>query len=375
MASAAIVNNEKILKRPLIDRGTSLALNVSRFFAINLVFFDHCSNIFFGKAGLSSQGFGVVIFFLMSGFLITKITVRNWGNGSNQLSHFLINRLSRIMTPFLPALLMTVVINELFAIPRAAILGVNKGVYALLGNMTLINDYPVFQFFSHFMNIGKIFPRSYNGSESFWTIPIEFWTYVSFAAIAYVAIKGERPRPVEWLLIAVALPVVIWNGFAGGAGDLSLIWLAGSIAGLLWGKIEIIEHGRLRLGGIMLGFGSICLIGRCADVGYIPYDFQENMSVALVFFGIVMVFSAVGKPSAWIELIFNRLSQYSYSLFLVHNIILVTMSGFVKSFGLWPMVCAAVIASHIVAIVFYIVFERHYHRVARYFTVRLSLRT
>jgi peptidoglycan/LPS O-acetylase OafA/YrhL len=371
MASAVIETKTPGHKRPLIDSGTSLALNIFRFLAINMVVFDHCSHIFFGKSGYSTHGSGVVVFFLMSGFLITKITVRRWGDGTQQLSAFLINRFSRIMTPLIPALLLTVGLNEAFALPHSEVLGVSEGWYAFLGNIILINDYPMFQLLSHFAEVGDIFPRSYNGSESFWTIPIEFWTYVCFAAIAYVVIKGEKPRAFEYLLFLIAAPVVIWNGFAGGAGDLSLIWLTGSIVGLVWGKIEIIENGRLRLAVIMLIFGAICLIGRSGEIGYIPYDFQENISIALLFFGIILAFSAMGEPRAWIVSIFTKLSQYSYSLFLVHNIILITMYDFLPSFGLWNSIFLSICVSHILAIVFYILFERHYHRVARYFTIKL----
>src|SRR5690606_2827490 len=110
----------------------------------------------------------------------------------------------------------------------------NTGLLTFIGNLLLLQEHAVFQGLEF---AGIDFPwriRSYNSAEPFWTVAIEMWIYVCMGMFVFCVVKRERID--RWLgaaLLAVALPVMIWNAAAGGGKSLTLIWLLGAIAGYL----------------------------------------------------------------------------------------------------------------------------------------------
>ncbi len=348
-----------------INLGSSTFLDLARVVATNLVLIGHTRLIFLGPDVFSTGGLGVVIFFFLSGFLITLVALRRWRLPGGQMGGFLIDRVARIFTPFIPILAFVALVNILFDLSQHPILGTNSGPLAFVGNLLLLNDYPLFQFLSHFGPVAAFYPRSYNGSEPFWTIPIEFWTYVVFAAFAFVLVRGERPGFVQSALILVALPVFVWNGFAGGAGNLSLLWVMGAIAGFFWIHLDQDALRRTKLGVALMAFGLLCLAGRIADIGFKSYDMQENLLTGIAFFGALMVMSRFDRVPSWLARPIAFVAGYSYSLYLIHNIVVIIFHEKLDLFGTVPTMIAAMIAAHLSAIAAYYLFERHYHLVGR----------
>ncbi|TCQ03034.1 acyltransferase [Sphingomonas sp. PP-CC-3A-396] len=346
-------------------------LDLARVVATNLVLFGHASQIFYPPQAITTGGIGVVIFFLLSGFLITLTTARRWERPGLQFRNFMIDRVARIFTPFIPVLIAVALTNVIVGIAPHPILGVNTGPFAFLGNMLLLHDYPVFQFLSHFGPVANVYPRAYNAAEPFWTIPIEFWTYAVFAFVAFVLVRREKPGLVSSGLLLIGLPVFIWNGFAGGAGNLSLLWILGSIGGILWLNMQLDRRARIRLGGAILGFGLLCAAGRIADAGFKSYDMHMNLLAAMIFFGMVMIVSAFERWPSLIARPIAFLASYSYSLYLVHNTVIIVFHE--RFQGISPEVrfVSGMIVAHVIAIVAYYLFERHYHAVGRYLKMRL----
>ena len=345
---------------------TTTFLDPARVVATNLVLFGHASQIFYPPQSVTTGGIGVVIFFLLSGFLITLTTARRWDRPGPQMRNFMIDRVARIFTPFIPILIVVAFVNALVGLSLRPILGVNVGPLAFIGNMLLLHDYPVFQFLSHFGPGAHLYPRSYNAAEPFWTIPIEFWTYVVFAFTAFILIRREKPGLVSMALLAIGLPVFIWNGFAGGAGNLSLLWILGSIGGILWLNLHLDRQRRMRLGMAIIGFGLLCAGGRLADVGFKSYDMHLNLLTAMIFFGLVMVLSGFDRLPGLIARPTAFLAGYSYSLYLVHNTVLIVFHERFAGVSLEVRFVVAMIVAHLVAIGAYYLFERHYHAVGRY---------
>ena len=90
---------------------TSVTLDLLRFCAAQAVCVGH-SISFFGVADRlrppmapNMQNVGVLMFFVLSGFLIAHVLTRGIGQRSYGLAQFVIDRFARIYSAFLPALL------------------------------------------------------------------------------------------------------------------------------------------------------------------------------------------------------------------------------------------------------------------------------
>lgn len=345
-----------------------------RALATNLVLVGHTSAIFEFERRVETGGLGVVLFFLLSGFLIVTAAMRRWEREGQQFSSFMVDRCARIFVPFIPALSCVAVLNALVPLGDHGQTGVNQGPLAFVANALLLNDYPVFQVASHAIDVSSVFPRSYNTAEPFWTIPLEFWTYVVFGVFFFGFLRRERLTPrLTAILLAVATPVFIWNTFAGGGGGLTLVWVLGAVIGFVWFAHLDAVSSKAAVGWLLLGLGGIGWMGRISKVGYAPYEFQQIVFISFALFGCFLLLSTCQRQAHRIGKVVTFLASYSYSLYLVHNPVLIVFRERLSSvLGPWtPYV--AMLAAHLVAFGFYLAFERHYHRVGSMVKRRLGI--
>ncbi|MBM0103185.1 acyltransferase [Steroidobacter sp. S1-65] len=310
---------------------------------------------------------GVAIFFLLSGFLIMQ-SMLNWLHKPEpRLPGFVADRVARIMTPYVPALILITLANVFIATNHSQG-GDNTGVLTFIGNLLLLQDHAVFQGLELAgMDVAWRI-RSYNSAEPFWTVAIEMWIYVSMGMFVFCVLKRERID--RWLgaaLAAIALPVLIWNAAAGGGKSLTLIWLLGAIAGYLFHVWRSHGYPNIRsVGAIVAVFGTVALIGRAGKIGFHPYDFQTATLMALVMFGVLALLMCVKRVPGALRGSVNFLASYSYSLYLIHNTVLILVLEHVKTQNVWTHVAIAVIAAHVCAYLLYVAFERHYRVVGRW---------
>ncbi len=210
--------------------------------------------------------------------------------------------------------------------------------------------------------------RPYNTAEPFWTVAIEMWIYVSMGLFVFCVLKRERID--RWLgaaLVAVAVPVLIWNAAAGGGKSLSLIWLLGAIAGYLFHVWRANGYANIRsVATVVTVFATVALIGRCGKVGFHPYDFQTATLLAMLMFGVLALARCASRARRRaLRRSVNFLASYSYSLYLIHNTVLILVLEHVRTESTWAHVAIAVVAAHGCAYLLYVTFERHYRIVGQ----------
>ena len=196
----------------------STYLDALRAAGANLVIASHVLALYFGIVDRHKLGnLGVAVFFLLSGFLIMQ-SMLNWLNKPEpRLPGFIADRVARIMTPYVPALVLIALLNLVLIDTNHSQGGTNTGLLAFLGNLLMLQDHSVFQGLELAGIDVSWRIRSYNSAEPFWTVAIEMWIYISMGLFFFCLLKREKiDRLLGLALAAIALPVFIWNAAAGG---------------------------------------------------------------------------------------------------------------------------------------------------------------
>lgn len=347
----------------------STYLDALRAAGANLVIASHVMALYFGIRDPYSLGnLGVAVFFLLSGFLIMQ-SMLNWLNKPEpRLPGFLADRVARIMTPYVPALILIALFNVTLIHTNHSQGGANTGVLAFVGNLLLLQDHAVFQGLE-FAGINLPWRiRAYNSAEPFWTVAIEMWIYVSMGLFFFCLLKRERID--RWLgvaLVAIAAPVLIWNAAAGGGKSLSLIWLLGAIAGYLFHLWRANGYANIRgVATAVTAFSVLALVGRTGKVGFQPFDLQSATLMAMIMFGVLALLISIKREPTLLRGSVKFLASYSYSLYLIHNTVLILVLEHVTIERTWVKVAIAVVAAQGCAYLLYLTFERHYRIVGRW---------
>jgi peptidoglycan/LPS O-acetylase OafA/YrhL len=356
------------------SRGTSASatafLDTLRFTAANLVLLSHILVVYFdNRMTYEGRGVAVIILFVLSGFLITRSLLYRAKKPGEHMPAFLADRVARIMTPLVPVVLTIAALNATVIHTHWSLDGLSTGFVALLGNLFLLFDYPLFQLLeiAHVDVWWRI--RPYNTAEPFWTVAIEFWIYIAASLLFFCAIRRERIRT-GWvfLLAVISIPVVIWNAADGAGKSLSLVWLVGGMAGFLvvfMGVDGQAARSKL-LAALIVACGVAALGARIAKHSFDPYDLQTAFLMTVIFFGIFLRLNQAATAWKIPAALAKFGASYSYSLYLVHNTVLVIV--FENTHG-WPKAAAiafGVVMAHLVALLVYHSFEKHHRAVGTY---------
>ena len=349
-------------------------LDLLRALAANLVLFEHAADIFGVPNRFPAGLIGVSIFFILSGFLILQSSLSRIGRPGPYFMPYMIDRFARIFTAYIPVLALVAAVNGTTDLGIWGQPGASTGMAAFLGNLLLLQNYPAFQALHRFI-ADAFYIRPYNTAEPFWTIPIEFWIYVVFGLFFFGLVTRERIGLALSIASAViAVPVVIWNAAAGGGNGLSLVWLAGALAAYVWAGPWHRSPYKLQVGGAVLVAALTCLLGRGLKINWNFQDLGMALCVTLAILGCISVMDGMRPLPRVLRSACMLVASYSYSLYLVHNTVLVVTHHFLPDLPGRTVFPAALVASHVVAFLVYVLFERHYRHVGTWLKQKAGLR-
>ncbi len=348
-----------------LGNNSTALLDLLRAAAANLVLFGHAADVFRVQNRVPAGLLGVSVFFILSGFLILQSSLARIARPGPFFLPYLIDRFARIFTAYIPVLILVAGVNALVDLGHWGQGGTSTGPEAFTGNMLLLQDYPLFQI-GHRLVGDTPFIRPYNTAEPFWTIPIEFWIYVVFGLGFFgLAVRERIGWTLSLVLGLVAVPVVAWNAAAGGGNGLSLVWLVGAAAGYVWVSAWHRSGHKMQVGLAVLAVACVCLVGRGLKLGWNFQDLGLVLCEAALLLGALSVMEAARDLPQPVRRACTVLASYSYTLYLVHNTVLVMarqcLSGLLGAATL-PV---ALVAAHAAAFVLYLLFERHYRQVGR----------
>jgi len=268
-------------------------------------------------------GAGVDLFFVLSGFLITRIAItRRQANGRFLLA-FYIRRSLRILPPYL-------LLTAVFWI----------GVLSFSRNVVFNQDIPLWRFLTFTQNFWMAENGTYgpDGISVTWSVAIEEQYYLVFPLLAILI--PRRPLPVFLLLIASAS--AMWraivfmndpsNNFPSDLGTLARLdgLAAGGLVACILQSDSMTKWLRGRI--FILEYAVIGCLGACV---FVRRDSGEQMaffghSMLTVCFALIVTYVVLnlGAESRWMRLLrcdtLRFLGKISYSLYLFHPIILAT---------------------------------------------------
>ena len=305
-------------------RGFEIAsLDGLRAFSILLVFLSHTE-----LNGIVPGGFGVTVFFFLSGYLIT--TLLRWeaeSRGSISLRNFYYRRCLRIFPPLYTAITLGLILTLARLLPN------NMRAGGVLSQALFFTNY--------YMILGPHNVGLISGLSSLWSLAVEEHFYVLFPAM-YLLLRRLVPRPsrqlvvlgIVWLAISLWRSALVWLWPFGDA-DVQRASLATDtrldsiLIGCMLAVYENPAMGPSRLAQgtwkKLLGAGIAVLMISFLLPGI---HLRESIRYSMQNWGLVPVFVCAIRWPDWLMFRWLNLGWVkfvgvlSYSLYLVHYPIL-----------------------------------------------------
>ncbi len=319
------------------------------------------------KAFYFITGFGyiaVIVFFVLSGFFITKSVSGMVGRGSWSWRDYLIRRLSRLWSVLIPALLLT------FFWDTLGITLTDSGYYAGEylesyargpspddGGINI--SWGVFTGNAFFL--GGIETALYGSNLPLWSLAYEFWYYILFP-LAYIpfAVKGS----ISYKLLSLSLCAVLIWWLPSYLISLGVVWLFGSLIYKLHKNESCMKFfGNPMVVVLTMGLFAVSVVAARLDPSLGTY-----LIVGLFTATFVLSVTSVNISFPVYETVSTYFANMSYTLYLVHDSFLAFIACYfllnkqgqftsmtLMTFG--GLMCVTIIYSFVV----YWIFERNTH--------------
>lgn len=301
-------------------------LNLFRGLAAFLVFIGHLRNVYFKDYEhigdnsylidffyfITSLGHAaVMIFFVISGFVITNLIFKDLNSFS--LIKYLIDRLIRLWTVLIPAIIFSLIVYYYLANVFPEII---QGEYRnIINSGPSIENYKItlFQVIGNIFFLQGILVETLEINSPLWSLSYELWYYVLFPVILYnfriLKCESNKKNLIYFFLFLILMLLFIPSKIL----LYFLIWLLGSLLYFL--KDIQIKYTKINI--ILSLFFFILTLFNFKINFFKLSNFSNDLIVSLGFG--YFLFVTLKLKNTFFELkIFNYLSKISYSLYLFH---------------------------------------------------------
>jgi peptidoglycan/LPS O-acetylase OafA/YrhL len=265
-----------------------------------------------------AQHEAVVIFFVVSGFLVGGPAFRLIKEGSFDYTTYFTNRFSRIFIVYYPALLLVAILS---AVGGAAFSATRFYAERPLFPTGLHSAWTVDQIPCHLLSVQGVMCEAWGQNLVFWTLGYE-WVLYLIAPVIFLAV-ARRAAP---LGIVALLGLYVLNRICPGFNDWLLFWLIG---------VAAYEAGReLDLSpAVGIAGASLCLAAMIAARAKLALS-MTDITIAI---GIGVLFSCRSLVGWKLDSsIIRRGSGFSYSLYAVHVPVCLFFGGAIEAMAGWP---------------------------------------
>jgi peptidoglycan/LPS O-acetylase OafA/YrhL len=297
------------------------------------------------------QQIGVIVFFLLSGYLITETLSRRLANPQSRFIDYAIDRWCRIYSGFLPAILL-VAGMDYFCITHYQANGETIERFTFYGFLT-----------NAAMLQAPAIALPFGSAAPFWTVAIEFWIYMFVGLIAFSIKNGITLLGIVAIILTGIIPVQSLTT----NNEVLIPWLMGAASQQLIASRALSLVPNWSLWSIAaVAFGVLTFHIHSGGEIYSLYAF---VMVALTFTATITVYlrTKPATPPAFDDGV-RWWAAWSYSLYLLHHSVLMfvatTMHGGTR-------ILYGIAASILVSVVFASLTEKHHRELASYLKHRL----
>lgn len=276
--------------------------------------------LFYLLTGLGHEA--VVVFFILSGYLISASVIKALQRDRWEWRHYLFHRFTRLYVVLIPALLLTAFWDH-WGMRQFGLTGVYGGVtgYSLMIPEPVNQRLGLTEFIGNLFYLQGIRVAPYGSNGPLWSLSYEFWYYLLFPLGAIALLTRRRMTERAGCLLLMILLLT----FVGKQIALYfLIWLMGTVACVLppvpaFGK-------RVCLFLSMLGFLGALVLSRYR---MLPSLFLSDFLIDVTFTAVLLsLLNSGNSPVAkWYERTATSLSALSYTLYLAHVPLLVFLNA------------------------------------------------
>lgn len=325
-----------------INEGSSISLDLIRGISAQVVVIGHgilYFDIFQDFHHPRMQNIAVLVFFILSGFLITYSTL---SKSNYYFKQFFIDRFSRIYSAFIPALILVFAIDYIH-IHLDNTSYVNHDAYnfkTFVGNIFMLQDYPLLKNY-HLTSFGSARP--------FWTLAIEWWIYLLFGFVVLDFSKKVKKNYIDYIVLLGLAIVPTYNLLLGRGNGLTLYWLMGaSIFAIL--KYQLLKPYSKKdklVALLLLILFSIVRI-RLTNEEYEPI-FSLFLSGAIL---LIIDLSKSLNFSRLATILIKKNAEFSYTLYLIHySIINVIFSFFADTYDPYFLFGLSFLLSNVISLI------------------------
>lgn len=371
---------------PILSLNQSCYFDLLRFFAVQLVVIGHLfgfmnivvSPHFALGINIPIQNLGVVIFFILSGYLIAYSVHNNLRAGKYHFKDFFKDRFFRIYVTLIPCISLVAILDNIM--PHYQYSGAYN-IKTFMGNLFMLQDisYCFAGFFdwSHLTNLLLQFQiTSFGSARPLWTLAIEWWLYMAFGW--FILMLVNRPttpkikKSTSLFIFCLLLIVPIYHLIGRGNG-LTVTWLSGALIfyGVYSQMITLSLSPRSWLKGNLI---CCCLLYYVYFRLGTFYDLRISILVAIWFALNLACANKVPLPNSNNLIRIIRIAGgYSYALYLIHYSViqlLVNVYGIIDN--KITVTLAAFILSNAAALCIYFIFDRNHKKIQACFFAPFS---
>jgi peptidoglycan/LPS O-acetylase OafA/YrhL len=330
------------------SRAASAHLDLIRGVAAWLVMWGHLRNLFFVdfenvehgsrlvKVVYLLTGFGhqsVVVFFVLSGFLISGTVIKRFVSGGWSWRGYAIDRLTRLYLVLIPGLLFGLLWDK-----TGSVIFASTGLYSqpLTGfGSSIVRSRITFPaFFGTLAFLQTLVSPVFGSNGPLWSLANEFWYYALFPVglAALVAWAKQRIRQAVLLsVLAIAMAEFVKTPILPGF----LIWMAGCALVVAYSRFDL-RRGFWLIAYLLIASIAVfaCLAAsRTRNSGALGSDIALGVTFSVFLFGILQI--ELGSHQEGYAKVAHLLAGFSYSLYVLHFPLLLFVRAWLVSSLRW----------------------------------------
>jgi peptidoglycan/LPS O-acetylase OafA/YrhL len=281
----------------------------------------------YALTGLGRQA--VMVFFVLSGFLIATIIDTAWASRQWSVEKYVVRRLSRLLVVLLPALLLTLVLDraavawlpgaQLYTQPPAGEAVLNFSAAANDGPLVLVGNIAFLQ--------GILVPP-FGSNAPLWSLAYELWYYVAFPLFYFAAARSAN-WPIRAVLGVAGLGVLVMVGTT--ISLYFVVWLMGAAVALVyrrWGSAFRPPTWLVPVSALLLAVALVA--GHLIQAAFLR---DLTVGIAFTMFLVSLRFSPPRKGPALYAALASWLAGAAYTIYLVHFPILLFLRAWLQPRG------------------------------------------